>query len=99
MDLIYMTDVMAYQAMRGPSYKYSWSQPEQNSSPPKNQMFQKKNNVKEPCKICQEKQRRSLMKYIRTKSQDHSGNKIKEEEEEEEEECQEEVGQKEQRNS
>ncbi|XP_046675909.1 uncharacterized protein LOC124364457 [Homalodisca vitripennis] len=66
-------------------------------SPPKNQMFQKKTTVKEPCKICQEKQRRSLMKYIRTKSQDHSGNKIKEEEEEEE--CQEEAGQKEQRNS
>lgn len=50
----------------------------------KAQAEQKKNKVKEPCKICKEKQRRSLMKYIRSKSHDHSEQNIREEEEEEE---------------
>lgn len=50
----------------------------------KAQTEQKKNKVKEPCKICKEKQRRSLMKYIRSKSHDHSEQNIREEEEEEE---------------
>lgn len=45
---------------------------------------------KEPCKICQERQRRSLLTYIRTKSHDHTDDaciseQIEEEEKEEEE--------------
>ncbi|XP_054281851.1 uncharacterized protein LOC128999392 [Macrosteles quadrilineatus] len=82
MDLIYMTDVMAYQSIRGPVYNNYDIQI--NNDQTKNQKVHQKNKEKEPCKICQERKRRSLMKYIRSKSHDHSDNDIKEEEDEEE---------------
>lgn len=99
MDLIYMSDVMAYQSIRSPiydRYEQRWDQPNSKERATVQQQNRKRGE-KEPCKICQEKQRRSLMTYIRSKSHEHTDEScISEQIEEEEEEEQAESGQQQQ---
>lgn len=85
-----MSDVMAYQSIRSPIYdRYDqrWDQNKATERTTGQQLNRKRE--KEPCRICQEKQRRSLMTYIRSKSHEHTDDsciseQIEEEEEEEE---------------
>uniref|UniRef100_A0A1B6DXY8 Uncharacterized protein n=1 Tax=Clastoptera arizonana TaxID=38151 RepID=A0A1B6DXY8_9HEMI len=85
MDLVYLSDVMAYQAVRGPiydRYDQKWDQNIEKSSQQKHYQSGSRRE-KPPCKICQERQRRTLMSYIRSKSHDSCGEEQIIEEEEE----------------
>lgn len=90
---------MAYQSIRSPIYDRYEQRWDQSNARERTQAQQlnRKRGEKEPCKICQEKQRRSLMTYIRSKSHEHTDDSCISEQIEEEEEEQAEEGQQQQK--
>ncbi|RZF44335.1 hypothetical protein LSTR_LSTR006885 [Laodelphax striatellus] len=73
MDLIYMSDAMAYQSIRGQFsfYDRSWDQKQAEKPQVKSEKKRSFNGEhgKDGCPICKEqRKRRSLQAYIRTKS-------------------------------
>ncbi|XP_022199189.1 uncharacterized protein LOC111056164 [Nilaparvata lugens] len=83
MDLIYMSDAMAYQSIRGQFsfYDRSWEQKQTEKPQVKSRTSE---HGKDGCPICKEqRKRRSLQTYIRSKShRDSSSCRLREEDEE-----------------
>lgn len=87
MDLLYLTETIAYNSIRNPIYdRYESSQWERTYTEKKALKVAEMESHKsgDGCKLCKEKQKRSLGSYIRSKSVEHSTKSgILEEEEEE----------------
>lgn len=87
MDLIYLTETIAYNAIRNPIYeRYDSSQWQRSYNQERTKMTKEKTDSHSSagsCKLCKEKQKRVLGNYIRTKSVECSSKSSIPEEEEE----------------
>nr|XP_014293771.1 uncharacterized protein LOC106692370 [Halyomorpha halys] len=88
MDLIYLTETIAYNAIRNPIYeRYDTSQWQRSNNQERAKMTKEKQSQNHTsagsCKLCKEKQKRVLGNYIRTKSVECSSKSSIPEEEEE----------------
>lgn len=88
MDLLYLTETIAYNSIRNPIYdRYESTQWKRTYTQEKAMKVAESESHRsgDGCKLCKEKQKRSLSSYIRNKSVEHSTKSgILEEEEEEE---------------